>query len=87
METAEITRNALVKTMDGKALGAVGELRDDAFKINARWRPDYWLSRLDVYEATGDEVQLAFTSDVLNAHKLPKPQRYDGGSDSTYIGY
>jgi hypothetical protein len=66
-----------VYTSDGKHIGYVKEVRRDAFKLDAPWRPDYWLGCEEILSANAEEVRLAVASDNLDVARREEP----GGSD------
>ena len=62
-----------VHTLDGKRLGAVKEIRGNAFKVAARARPDYWLPCDRVLSYTIQRVTMDFPKNALDQHKRDEP--------------
>ncbi len=62
-----------VFTADGKRLGCVKESIGTHFKVDARWRRDYWLERDQVRGIESDRVGMLFTSTEASLYRLPKP--------------
>lgn len=63
-----------VFTVDGKHLGFVKEVERDAFKIDAPWQRDYWVS-CDVVMSAGERVTLDVTGEDVDDIKRNEPSR------------
>lgn len=65
-----------VVTEDGDALGVVGEVAADRFKVRTPMAPDYWLSRDFIAGiAPGGDLVVAVTRDTLDQAKVDAPER------------
>lgn len=73
MNAPHIEAGEEVYTIDGKRLGQVKEVREDAFKIDVRWGRDYWLEVSEVFQVDGHKATLCIPADELNMHKLSRP--------------
>lgn len=74
---------APVYTQDGEQLGKVKEARGQLFKVDARMRPDYWLSRDCIGSMADGRVTLTVTKDRIEEYKAHDPDddtRTDAGS-------
>lgn len=59
-----------VFTVDGEHLGEVKAVERDAFKVDAAWRPDYWLGMDTVLSVIPEErVTVDISSESLAAYK------------------
>ena len=58
---------------DGKKLGVVKETEGQYFKVDARWKRDYWLTMDEIVSADEGVVRLAISSNEVNDYKLSKP--------------
>jgi|GEM_PF-3213150 len=58
---------------DGKKVGVVKETEGNYFKVDARWKRDYWLTNDEVVAADENAVRLAISSREVNDYKLSKP--------------
>lgn len=72
--TFPIVEGAAVYTTDGHELGAVKAVSDAAFKVDARLRPDYWLSRAVVLSTTPERVTVNIESANLAAFQLSEDE-------------
>ena len=72
-----IEAGAHVMTADGKQIGTVKDVRDDRFKVDVRWAPDYWLGTETVESAAGDSVQLLITKEAIGSAKLHDVNQID----------
>lgn len=61
---------AQVMSADGKRLGVVKDVREDRFKVDARWAPDYWLGTETIDNASDDIVQLFVTKANIGSAKI-----------------
>jgi hypothetical protein len=66
----KVTAGAKVFTADAKSLGTVVEVGDVSFKVDAPRKPDFWLGRDYVIEATSERVSMSFDKSDLGAYKL-----------------
>jgi hypothetical protein len=82
LRTIDIEPGTDVYTMDGKRLGAVKEVREDAFKVDVRWGRDYWLDRNEVMELKDYCATLCIPADEVNMHKLSHGGTMMGGGSS-----
>lgn len=72
-ETLHVETGAPVVALDGKHLGKVKEVRDIYFKVDARWRRDYWLTTNEVMSADANQALLLIPSDEVNLYKMDRP--------------
>lgn len=75
--SAALQTGARVVTADGKQLGKVKDIREDQFKIDARFAPDYWLRVDTIEEIEADVVQLGIDKTDLGAAKVPDLKNID----------
>jgi hypothetical protein len=69
-----------VFTVDGDELGEVKEVQGEAFKVDAPWKPDYWLRTDDVLSVIPEErVTVDIDSDSLDRYKLDSSPDDRGG--------
>lgn len=67
----DVQPDLAIYTRDGQSLGFVKEVRGDAFKVDAPWRGDYWLSTEDVLSVIPmDRLTVVFERDELERYKL-----------------
>ena len=64
---------AEVFTSDGERLGKVQEVQDASFKIDAPFKPDYWLSFSTVGSINADRILLTFPKEQLGQYKSDEP--------------
>ncbi len=62
-----------VFTSDGARLGKVGEVQDAAFKVDAPFKPDYWLPLNTMASVDEDRISLTFPEDQLGTYKRDEP--------------
>lgn len=62
-----------VLTVDNSLLGTVKETSDTHFKVNVRFRRDYWLSRDLVAFVDAFVIGLTFRSDETELYKIHRP--------------
>jgi hypothetical protein len=66
-----------VFTLDNKRLGKVKEVNETHFKVDARFRKDYWLARDRIAYVDADCVGMSWRSDEAELYKLGDPA-HDG---------
>jgi hypothetical protein len=71
---------ARVLTADGKELGKVKAVREDQFKVDVRFAPDYWLGRETIEEITPEAVQLKIEKTEVGSAKVPDLKNIDNSS-------
>ena len=76
------TVGSVVVTADEYELGTVKAVAEDAFKIDTRLQPDYWLPRSSIADGLAGNVRLRITYDQLGANRSKGP----GQSDATSTG-
>ena len=69
--SATIHEGQPVFTLDNKRLGQVKEMTDTHFKVDVRFRRDYWIARDQVAFVDDEVVGLLFRSDESELYKLP----------------
>ena len=69
---APITEGHPIYTLDNKRLGHVKEIGETHFKVDARFRKDFWLSRAQVAYVDEHCVGMLFRSDEAELYKLPE---------------
>jgi hypothetical protein len=62
-----------VLTVDNTVLGRIKEVNDTHFKVDVRFRRDYWLPRHLVAFVDERSVGLTFRSDETELYKLHRP--------------
>jgi hypothetical protein len=62
-----------VITNEGATIGAVKEVRGSYFQVDARLKPDYWLSAELATHEPGDKLHLSVPKDALGEHRLREP--------------
>ena len=62
-----------VFTLDNKRLGTVKEMAENHFKVDVRFRRDYWLSNAQIAYVDEHCVGLLFRSDEAELYKLTGP--------------
>lgn len=72
-EECPITTGLAVLTVDNMLLGKVKEVGDKYFKVDVRWRRDYWLSNDLVAFVDDRVVGLTFRSDETELYKVHRP--------------
>jgi len=72
-----------VYSQDGQELGTVKEVRDQAFKVNTRMAPDYWLPADLVGPASADRVTLTVDRDRVDEYKSTDPDALATTSETT----
>ena len=70
---APIREGLEVFTLDNKRLGQVKEMTETHFKVDVRFRRDYWVSRAQVAYVDEHCVGLLFRADEAELYKLPGP--------------
>ena len=65
--------SADVVTSDGEVIGSVKEVRGEYFKIDARFKFDYWLSTTIIANSTASSVNLSVNSEEFAAYKMDRP--------------
>ncbi len=60
-------------TSDGERLGKVSEVKDASFKVDAPFRPDFWLPLNTVESVTADRVLVTFPKEQLDHYKSNEP--------------
>jgi hypothetical protein len=70
---APIQTGLPVYTLDNKRLGTVKEVEDGAFKVDARFRKDYWLATGQVAYVDEHCVGMLFRTDESELYKLQTP--------------
>lgn len=75
-----LTSGADVVTFDNKRVGTVRECASGYFQVESRWSRKYWLSSVLVRDATGDEVKLQVSREVLDRYKCDGPMVTLGAS-------
>ena len=70
MTEPRIDRGMKVLSAEGKCVGAVNDVTADAFKVHARWSPDFWLGHEIVDRVDGEVVQLLITKNAVGGAKL-----------------
>lgn len=73
-----------VVTIDGQTIGRVKEVQEHFFKVNARFRRDYWLARNQLLLNDEHVARLSFTRDVLEAYRLARPDYEYDGADAIF---
>lgn len=73
-----------VVTIDGQTIGRVKDVLDHFFKVDARFRRDYWLARNQLLVTDEPVARLAFTRDVLEAYRLMRPDYEHEGADAMF---
>lgn len=73
--TVESTGNDLdvgaeVFTADGKRLGLVKEVCGGRFKVDIRWKADFWLSSSSIGNGSPGRITTVFPRRKLNEHRL-----------------
>lgn len=63
-----------VFSRDGAALGHVKVLSEHHFKVDAPWRPDYWLRYADVAAVGPEGVTIAVDKDHLSGVLVGDPE-------------
>jgi hypothetical protein len=66
-----------VFTLDNKRLGKVKEVNETHFKVDARFRKDYWLARDRIAYVDAECVGMSWRSDEAELYKLGDPA-HDG---------
>ncbi len=66
---SEIKPGLTVFTRDGEHIGAIKEVADSVFKVDAPMHPDFWLRRDEVLSFTAEHATMDFTNDELEAHR------------------
>lgn len=66
-----------VFTLDNKRLGKVKEVNETHFKVDARFRKDYWLARDRIAYVDTECVGMSWRSDEAELYKLGDPA-HDG---------
>lgn len=69
----EVTTGLPVYTMDNKRLGRVKETTDTHFKVDARFRRDYWLAKTRVVYVDDRCVGMHFRKDELDLYRMSDP--------------
>ena len=70
-----------VFTLDNKRLGTVKEVIETHFKVDARFRKDYWLARDRIAYVDADCVVMSWRSEEAELYKLNDPNRDGIASD------
>ena len=77
----DMRRGAPIFTLDRHKLGVVKELREGRFRVDARWRSDYWLPTSAVRHTSAGAVEVEFPKASLKHVKLadlpPSDERFD----------
>lgn len=79
---AEIKPGQLVLTVDNTKLGVVKEVTGTHFKVDVRFRRDYWLSRDLVAFVDDRALGLAFRSDETELYKEHSLGAFDAEFES-----
>jgi hypothetical protein len=64
-----------VFTADGRKIGHVAEVREDAFRIDVQARPDFWLALEDVGSVSDLRVDLRMSREDVGEHRVAEPVR------------
>jgi hypothetical protein len=64
-----------VYTLDNKRLGTVKDVNETHFKVDAKFRKDYWLSRDRIAYVDEDCVGMSWRSDEAELYKIGDPNR------------
>jgi hypothetical protein len=72
-EASQIREGSEIFTRDGEKIGAVKQVSDGYFKVNAHMQPDYWLPLGSVDSCTAARVTMAFDKNDLGEHKANLP--------------
>jgi len=68
-----------VVTIDGQTIGKIKDVNEHFFKVDARFRRDYWLARKQLIMTEEPIARLSFARDVLEVFRLSRPDyEYDG---------
>jgi hypothetical protein len=59
-----------VVTADGESIGTLAEVSDEALKVNAPMRRDFWIDADYVRSCDGDRIELSFIKQELGVYKL-----------------
>ena len=70
MESTATDIGAEVYTADGKRLGRVKEVALGRFKVDIRWKTDFWLSSSTIGNSSAGRLTTSFPRRKLNEHKL-----------------
>lgn len=73
-----------VVTIDGQTIGRVKEVQEHFFKVDARFRRDYWLARKQLLLNDEHVARLSFSRDVLEVYRLVLPEYEDDGADGRF---
>lgn len=65
-----------ILTRNGDELGAVKDVREDTFKVDAPRKRDYWLSFGSVLSIDDDMVVMDFDAEVLESYQLDEPDAH-----------
>jgi len=60
-------------TSDGERRGKVSEVKDASFKVDAPFKPDFWLPLNMVASVTADRVLVSFPKEQLDHYKSNEP--------------
>jgi hypothetical protein len=66
----DVDIGAEVFTADGKRLGRVKEIAVGRFKVDMRWKADFWLSASTIGNSSAGRLTTSFPRRKLNEHKL-----------------
>ena len=72
-DIAPIREGLMVFTADNRRLGRVKELSDTHFKVDVRFRRDYWLARDRAVYVDDRCVGMHFRKDELDLYRLSDP--------------
>ncbi len=70
---APIKAGLPVLTLDNKRLGQVKELAGNYFKVDVRFRPDFWLSVEQIAYVDESCVGMLFRADEAELYRLARP--------------
>jgi hypothetical protein len=72
-----------VVTADGEQIGTLSEIAEEAIKVDAPLRRDFWIEADYVRSCENDRVELSFRKQDLGAYKMDQPSSSTSAPDAT----
>ena len=69
-----VIQGAQVRTLDWETIGRVVEVRGEAFRVDVRTMPEYWLPMSAVTWGDPKMIRLQFPRDEVDSHTVDAPE-------------